>query len=169
MEATKQRYSRPDSVKILESLADAEARRLHPGNPGLCPRKFKDNTANHLTRCICEYIRLRGGFASRINNQGTYLRKLGRYIPTTSRKGLPDVLATYKSRSLFIEVKYGAELVLELEDYYKDKAKEKESQRKSTKPILAKSDLPIMNVREELARKAGVSHGTIDKVKTGRK
>lgn len=110
MEATtKQRYSKPQSVKILESLADAEARRLHPTCPALAPRKFRDDTANSLTRAICEYIRLKKGFASRLNNQGTYSRKRGRYIPSTSRKGLPDVLATYKGRSLFIEVKCGAD------------------------------------------------------------
>lgn len=109
MEVTTQRYCKPESVKILESMADAEARRLHPTCPALAPRKFRDDTANHLTRAICEYVRLKGGFASRVNNQGTYSRKLGRYIPSTSRKGLPDVLATYRGRSLFIEVKAGAD------------------------------------------------------------
>jgi hypothetical protein len=58
-----------------------------------------------------------------------------------------------------------SKLVLELEDYYKAKAKEKEKERKTTKPILAKSKIPPINVRHKLAEKAGVSHGTIDKVK----
>ena len=59
-----------------------------------------------------------------------------------------------------------SKLVLELADYYKDKAKGnlKLSKGQGIKgsPILA--DLKI-DVREELSKKAGVSHGTIDKVK----
>jgi len=58
-----------------------------------------------------------------------------------------------------------SKLVLELEGYYKAKAKDKEQQRKTTKVILPKSELAPINVRDELAKKAGVSGRTIDKVK----
>lgn len=98
---------KPEAVKELERMADNEARRLHPTCPHLAPRTFRDDTANHLTKCVVEYIRLSGGFASRISNQGTYNSKLRKYIPSTSRKGLADVMATYQGKSLHIEVKVG--------------------------------------------------------------
>lgn len=100
-------YKKTDAVKELEQLADAEAIRLHPGQPFLCPRIFRDDKANDLTKCVTTYITLCGGFASRISNQGTYNSKLRKYIPSTSRKGLADVMATYKGKSLSIEIKIG--------------------------------------------------------------
>ncbi len=106
-------YKKSDSVKELEQLADAEASRKHPSMPFLCPRKFRDDTANGLTKCIVKYIELNGGFASRLNNQGTYSRRLGKYIPSTSKRGLPDIIATYKGLSLHIEVKHGRDRQIE--------------------------------------------------------
>jgi hypothetical protein len=62
-----------------------------------------------------------------------------------------------------------SKLVLELEDYYRAKAKENLKKtggdKKSGSPILAKPIIESIDVRETLAKKAGVSHGTIDKVK----
>ncbi len=102
-----QPYQKPYSVKELEHLANEEARRKHPTCPHLAPRTFRDDTSNGLTACIVNYIPLKGGFASRINNQGTFRAKLGRFTPSTSCKGLADVMATYKRLSLHIEIKIG--------------------------------------------------------------
>jgi len=102
-------YRKPDAVKVLEQLANDEARKKYPTMPHLAPRTFKDDTANGLTSCITAYLRLQGAFVSRLNNQGVFDRRLNRYRPGTNRKGLPDVLATYKGKSLFIEVKCGAD------------------------------------------------------------
>ena len=104
---TKDPYRKPEAVKELERMADAEARRLHPAMPHLAPRKFRDDSANSLTGCIVKYITFKGGFASRISNQGTYSLKLRKYIPGTSRRGLPDIMATFRGISLHIEVKHG--------------------------------------------------------------
>ena len=105
-------YQKPEAVRELERLADAEARRLHPTlDPRfVAPRKYRDDGANSMTKCVVEYIRLNGGFASRISNQGTYNSKLRKYIPGTSRKGLADVMATFKGLSLHIEVKHGRDV-----------------------------------------------------------
>jgi hypothetical protein len=102
-------YRKPEAVKKLEQLATEVARKEHLTLPkyALAPRTFRDDTANSLTTCIVTYITLQGGFASRINNQGTYNNKLRRYIPGTSRKGLADIMATYEGLSLHIEVKIG--------------------------------------------------------------
>ena len=102
-------YRKPDAVKDLERMAMDEARMKHPSMKPehLAPRKFRDDTANGLTKCITSYLRLKGAFCSRLNNTGIYDKRLNRYRPTTARKGLPDILATYKGRSIFIEVKAG--------------------------------------------------------------
>jgi hypothetical protein len=105
-------YRKPYAVKELERLAMDEARRLHPNIPEsvLCPRTFRDDSANALTGCIVKYITLKGGFASRINNQGTFNRKLGKYIPGTAKRGLPDIMGIFKGLSLHIEVKHGKDV-----------------------------------------------------------
>lgn len=105
----KSAYKKPDSVKELERLANEAARIRYPNHPdyAFAPRKFRDDTANSLTSCIVKYITFKNGFASRISNQGTYNCKLRKYIPSTSRKGLPDIMATYQGKSLHIEVKIG--------------------------------------------------------------
>lgn len=102
-------YRKPEAVKDLEKLATNAARLKHPtlNQEYLAPRKFRDDTANGLTRCITTYISIKGGFASRVNNGGVYDSRLKKFRPGTSKKGLPDVLATYNGLSLFIEVKRG--------------------------------------------------------------
>jgi hypothetical protein len=106
-------YRKPEAVKELERMADAEARRLHPTCPHLAPRTFRDDSANNLTKCITAYLGLNGAFVSRVNNTGIYDRRLNRYRPGTSRKGLPDIIATYRGKSLMIEVKYGRDRMSE--------------------------------------------------------
>ena len=100
-------YQKPEAVKELERMADAEARRLHPTMPHPAPRKYRDDTANDLTKCIVKYITLKGGFASRVNTTGIYDKKLRKYRRGTQKRGLADVIATYKGLSLHIEVKHG--------------------------------------------------------------
>lgn len=100
-------YCKPDTVKELERMADAEAKRLHPTCPHLAARTFRDDSSNSLTKCITTYLRLQGAFVSRLNNTGIYDKRLNRYRPGTSRKGLPDVVCTWKSKSIFCEVKHG--------------------------------------------------------------
>ncbi len=99
-------YRKPEAVKELERMANDEARLKHPTMPALAPRTFRDDSANSLTACIVKYITLQGGFSSRISNQGTYNQKLHKYIPGTARRGLADVMATFRGLSLHIEVKH---------------------------------------------------------------
>ena len=100
-------YKKSEAVRGLESLATVEAKAKHPGNPYIINRTFRDDRANDLTRCVVEYIRLRGGFASRINSTGVYNQKLKKYIPGTSRRGLADVMGVYRGKSLHVEIKIG--------------------------------------------------------------
>jgi hypothetical protein len=98
-------YHKPEAVKELERLADAEALRLHPTCPHLAKCIFRDDTSNSLTQCIVKYVTLKGGFASRINNQGTFNVKLRRFIPSTSKRGLPDIQILLKGKFIACEIK----------------------------------------------------------------
>jgi hypothetical protein len=102
-------YRKPDAVKHLEAMQYAAMRVKHPSMPlAAIPRpSFRDDGANGLTACIVAYITLKNGFASRCNNGGVYDKRIKRYRRTTSKRGLPDILATYNGKSLFVEVKTG--------------------------------------------------------------
>jgi hypothetical protein len=112
-------YRKPEAVKELERMADAEALRLHPTCPNLAPRIFRDDSAANLTKCIVAYLRLNGAFASRLNNGGIYDYRLQKYRPGTNRRGLPDVMATYRNMSLMVEVKHGRDRMSEHQEKIK--------------------------------------------------
>lgn len=67
--------------------------------------KFTDNTANGLTKLICEWFKVNGGFASRRNTTGTYSKKLGRFIKSGATAGAEDVDGTINGKNIKIEVK----------------------------------------------------------------
>lgn len=84
--------------------------------------KYSDKTANGLTRCIIDFIRLTGGQAERVNCTGRvidrreiYTDVLGHrrivgslaFIKTSGQRGTADISATVKGRSIKIEVKVG--------------------------------------------------------------
>lgn len=56
---------------------------------------------------------LMGAFSSRLNNTGVYDARLGQYRATTAKRGLPDVIGTYKGHSLFVEVKFAKDRMSE--------------------------------------------------------
>lgn len=82
--------------------------------------KYNDNTANGLTKCVIDYINLSGGQAERISNTGRYIdesrivtdvlgnrKKIGsgKYIKGTGTNGTADISATFKGKSIKIEIK----------------------------------------------------------------
>lgn len=82
--------------------------------------KYNDSTANGLTKCVIDYINLSGGQAERISNTGRYIdeskivtdvlgnrKKIGsgKYIKGTGTNGTADISATYKGKSIKIEIK----------------------------------------------------------------
>lgn len=117
-------YKKPQAVKELEELADIENQRLHPNMPAkfLARSKYRDDTANGLTKCIIDFIRLNGGQAERINTMGiprdsrkTVTDVVGRsqvigsveWRTSGTTKGSADISATIRGRSVKIEVKIG--------------------------------------------------------------
>lgn len=126
-------------LQILKQLKLAEFVAKYPSVPPHAiprPSKFNDKTANGLTNCILEFLRLNGWQAERINTTGrvidnrkTYTDVIGRkvtigstkYIPTTGTKGSADISATIKGRSVKIEIKIGADRQSEdQKEYQKD-------------------------------------------------
>ncbi len=124
-ETKKQRrpaYRKSSAIRELERLANAETRRLHPNIDAkfLAPRLYRDDSANWLTRCVIDYLRLQGFQAERINSQGRYIdnsktftdvtgrtRKIGSgtWIPTAGTKGTADISAVIHGQAVKIEVK----------------------------------------------------------------
>ncbi len=120
----KPRYSKPQSVRDLEELADIYNQRKHPNTPTkyLAKAKYRDDSANGLTRCIIDFIRLHGGQAERINTTGVpidhrrqvtdvlgHSRTIGslEWRPSGTTKGSADISATVHGKAVKIEVKIG--------------------------------------------------------------
>lgn len=112
-------------MSALKKLNAQEFERLkvvHPNFPihAIPVPKFKDKTANELTKSIVHFININGGIAERRSNTGRYIKGEsvtdvigiqrtfnGKYIPGTGTNGTADISATIKGRSCAIEVKIG--------------------------------------------------------------
>jgi hypothetical protein len=119
---------------LMQSLHYAKIRQKYPTAPEtyLPIKKYNDNSANALTKCIIDFLTFLGYQAERINTMGRYVddskiitdvvgfqRKIGsgKYIKGTGTKGSADISATIKGRSVKIEVKYGKD---KQSDYQKE-------------------------------------------------
>ena len=119
-------YKKSDSVKYLELLVFEAKRLKYPNFPVkyLSIDKFRDDTANSLTKCIKSYIQVTGGQCERCSNTGRpidrtktftdvtgHVRTIGRveWIPGTGTNGSADLSGTIAGRSVKIEVKLGAD------------------------------------------------------------
>lgn len=111
-------------LQSLSELAMSVKRQKFPSVPADClpPTRYSDKTANGLTRCIIDFLRLNGWQAERINNTGrivdrrkTFTDVVGRsrtigsveWIKGTGTDGTADISATIAGKSVKIEVKIG--------------------------------------------------------------
>ena len=100
----------PKNLKELAGLANKLNEEKHPLLPPhvLVKKRFKDTTANELTKTIIwDMYHVREGVASRINNGAVYDRKKGVYRKGVQRKGVPDIIGIINGRFFGIEVKIG--------------------------------------------------------------
>ena len=109
------------SLKMLSDMQHAYACARTRVPPQYVVRtKYNDTTANGLTRCVTDYITFIDGQAERISNTGRYIddskivtdilgnrKKIGsgKYIKGQGTNGTADISATYKGRSIKIEIK----------------------------------------------------------------
>ena len=130
----KQRYKKSEPLKRLEQLAHSKECEKHPTLAAeYIPRKkYKDDSANALTKSIIALIGLIGGQAERINTSGRVVARSrkgwqnGRvtdiitreYIPTAGVRGSADISATICGRSVKVEVKYGRDRQSEAQKDY---------------------------------------------------
>ena len=99
-------YKKPESVIRFEIQHQAWMYRNSKSSPQTWVyNKFVDNTANGLTKLICEWFKVNGGFASRRNTTGTYSKQLGRFIKSGATAGAEDVDGTINGKNIKIEVK----------------------------------------------------------------
>lgn len=97
------KHTKSTAVKKLENMAYEALKKRYPNFPYHPHPKFNDSTANGLTRCVVEYIKLRGFQAERINTTGV---KIGdRWVKGSSQAGSADISATIQGRSVKIEIK----------------------------------------------------------------
>jgi len=98
----------------LQHLAYEDNKRRHPDFPdSYRPKKiYKTSTANGLTKAVVDFLNFSGHWATRINNQGTWVREKahvngGYYRPSTQAKGIADIDSLIKGRKVAIEIKIG--------------------------------------------------------------
>jgi len=108
--------------KLLSELDIAYKLKKYPSvsQKYIASHHYTDKTANGLTKMILDYIKFSGGFAERINSFGIYDVKLGRFRPSGSRKGTADISATFKGKSLKIEVKVNGDRMSDAQRRYAD-------------------------------------------------
>jgi hypothetical protein len=114
------------AIQLLKNLFIDDCSRKYPNVPKqyIPAPSYTDKTANGLTRCIIDFIELRGGQAERINCTGRiidsrttssdvlgHVRTIGslHYIKTAGKRGTADISATIQGRSVKIEIKIGAD------------------------------------------------------------
>ena len=112
------------ALKELEHFAIKAKRKKHPDLPefAMVKPKYSDRTANGLTKCIIDYLRLIGCQAERVSNTGRVIDKrtsfkdaIGRtrtigkveYVYGTGTNGTSDIHSVIAGRSVKIEVKIG--------------------------------------------------------------
>lgn len=103
--------------EILLPLKEQWNRKQYPSFPdvehtsivyGKRAKKYTDQNTNGLTECIIDYVKFIGGFANRINTQGTWDKRIGKYRRATTQKGTPDIDIIYNSKPIKVEVKCAA-------------------------------------------------------------
>jgi hypothetical protein len=131
----KKPYQKSFAVKHLEAMANDAVRRKYPNTPPdwLVPRKYRDDSANGLTKCIIDFLKFEGHHAKLIETLGrlidtrqTFTDVIGRsrtigstkWIKRNGRNGTADISATIKGFSVKIEVKHGRDRQSDVQRVY---------------------------------------------------
>lgn len=116
----KKRFVKSDAIKELERKAFEKLKEKYPSFPFPIKAKYTDQTSNGLSKCVIDYIELRGFSAERINSTGRQLdgrksstdilgnvRTIGsvKWIKGSGKVGTSDISATIQGRSVKIEIK----------------------------------------------------------------
>lgn len=130
-------YRKSDAVRELEALYMAHHRKRYPNMPEAARtgKKYEDRTANGMTKCCIDFIRLMGGQAERINTIGRYQDNsqtftdvigrqrsigTGQWLPTSGQRGSADISATIRGKSVKLEIKAGRDRQSEDQKRYQE-------------------------------------------------
>lgn len=95
-------------MKQLIEMDFEAKRKRYPNVPEHCLPKLKvKQNANGLTQAIIKFLTLKGHFATRTSSSGRYLVFEKKWIPSTTKKGYPDVTSIIGGHTVCIEVKIG--------------------------------------------------------------
>ena len=112
--SNKPRYVKSAAIKDFEKQYDDWWYNEHPLPDDLrFEHKFDDKTANSLTKLIMMWFKVNGHFSGRVNTQGNYNAKLGKWVKSGSTRGMADISAVVDGRSISVEVKIGKDKVRE--------------------------------------------------------
>ena len=81
--------------------------------PHALPKLKVTSDANGLTQAIISWLNLNGHFATRVSSSGRYLPQLGKFIPSTTKRGCADIHCVLNGRHVSIEVKVGRDKMSE--------------------------------------------------------
>lgn len=132
------KYSKSEALKQLEKQAYQHKLESSSMPSYAVPKpKYSDRTSNGLTKCIIAYLTLLGGWASRINTTGRYLkgkqvtdvlghtqRTKGKWIPGTTKTGTPDIIGDLNGSFIGIEVKIGRDKLSDRQQAVQSKIQE---------------------------------------------
>lgn len=114
------RYTKPESVKILEQLALQNLKARYPSNPYLPIPKYTDATSKKTIKCIVDYIGFNGLQAKIINSTGffkdnrkTEIDVLGhkrtvgsvQFVKTNTKDKFYNISSTIKGQKVKILIK----------------------------------------------------------------
>ena len=85
------------------------------------PKLKVTSDANGLTQAIISWLNLNGHFATRVSSSGRYLPQLGKFIPSTTKRGTADIHSVLNGRHVSIEVKVGRDKMSEAQHEMKAK------------------------------------------------
>lgn len=104
---TTEQQANKKAIADLQNLALEALKTKYPNFPYPPKQKYTDKTANGLTKCIIDYVTLKGFQAERINSTGRQIKTGNAYkwIKNSGTNGTADISATIHGRSVKIEVK----------------------------------------------------------------
>lgn len=107
----KGRYIKPHELILFETDYNLHAYDNMPNFPQYARvrTRFRDDTANELTKAILAHLKYTGNFGARVNTTGVYDSRTGQYRQTNARKGMADISAVIAGKPVQIEIKAGAD------------------------------------------------------------
>ena len=103
------RYIKPVELQSFEREYNLRAYDNMPNVPEYARvrTRFRDDTANELTKAILAHLKYTGNFGARVNTTGVYDSRRGMYRQTNARKGMADISAVIAGKPVQIEIKAG--------------------------------------------------------------